>query len=67
VATPDEPGRALLNQACETLRLTARGYVRVLRVARTVADLDGADLVRRRHVAEALSFRRIAKNEEVTA
>jgi magnesium chelatase family protein len=59
-ATPDEPGRALLAQATETLRLTARGYVRVLRVARTVADLDGADGVRRRHVAEALSFRRMA-------
>jgi magnesium chelatase family protein len=59
-ATPDEPGRTLLAQATETLRLTARGYVRVLRVARTVADLDGADGVRRRHVAEALGFRRMA-------
>jgi len=57
-ATPDEPGRALLMQATEAMGLTARGYVRVLRVARTMADLDGADGVRRRHVAEALGFRR---------
>ncbi|NBC31523.1 MAG: ATP-binding protein, partial [Alphaproteobacteria bacterium] len=41
-------------------RLTARGYHRVLRVARTLADLDGADAVRRLHVAEALSYRRSA-------
>jgi magnesium chelatase family protein len=67
VATPDEPGKALLAQACETLRLTARGYVRVLRVARTVADLDDAEAIRRRHVAEALAFRRIARNEEIHA
>jgi magnesium chelatase family protein len=67
VATPDEPGRALLSQACEQLRLTARGYVRVLRVARTVADLDGADGIRRRHVAEALSFRRMVAREGATA
>ena len=60
VATPDEPGRKLLAEATEALRLTARGYHRVLRVARTLADLDGAANVRRIHVAEALSYRRIA-------
>jgi magnesium chelatase family protein len=64
-ATPDEPGRTLLAEACEALGLTARGYVRVLRVARTVADLDGSDGVRRRHVAEALSFRRMVQPETV--
>ncbi|MGD2132524.1 MAG: YifB family Mg chelatase-like AAA ATPase [Maricaulaceae bacterium] len=58
VAAPDETGAALLAQATQAMNLTARGYVRVLRVARTIADLDGADGVRRRHVAEALSFRR---------
>ena len=60
--TPD--GRALLTEAAERLRLSARGYHRVLRVARTLADLDGADNVRRTHVAEALSYRRIARAGE---
>ncbi|SFS02820.1 YifB family Mg chelatase-like AAA ATPase [Sphingomonas jatrophae] len=60
VATPDEPGRLLLAQAAEKLRLSARGYHRVLRVSRTLADLAGAESVGRVHVAEALSYRRRA-------
>jgi magnesium chelatase family protein len=60
VATPDEPGRKLLAQAAEAMRLSARGYTRVLRVARTIADLAGAEQVGRIHVAEALSYRRQA-------
>ena len=40
-ATPDEPGRKLLAQAAEAMRLSARGYTRMLRVARTIADLAG--------------------------
>ncbi len=59
-ATPDEPGRKLLAQAAEAMRLSARGYTRMLRLARTIADLAGADTVGRVHVAEALSYRRIA-------
>ena len=58
IATPEEAGRTLLVRAAERLRLSARGYHRVLRVARTLADLDGAPIVARRHVAEALSYRR---------
>ena len=59
-ATPDEPGRKLLMQAAEAMRLSARGYTRMLRVARTIADLAGAEQVGRIHVAEALSYRRVA-------
>ena len=59
IATPDAPGQALLTQAVERLKLSARGYHRVLKVARTLADLEGADAVRRLHIAEALSYRRI--------
>jgi magnesium chelatase family protein len=60
VAMPDEPGRKLLAQAAEAMRLSARGYHRVLRVARTIADLAGSEGVGRIHVAEALSYRRQA-------
>ncbi|MCQ0091190.1 YifB family Mg chelatase-like AAA ATPase [Roseovarius sp. M141] len=57
VATPDEEGRALLSRMAERFGLSARGYHRVLRVARTIADLDGSKTVRRPHVAEAASYR----------
>ena len=60
VATPDEPGQKLLAQAAEAMRLSARGFHRVLRVARTIADLAGGEQVGRIHVAEALSYRRQA-------
>ncbi|MEE8504622.1 MAG: ATP-binding protein, partial [Kiloniellales bacterium] len=60
VAAPEPQGRSLLAEAAERMRLTARGYHRVLKVARTLADLDASESVRRIHVAEALSYRRIA-------
>jgi len=57
-ATPDADGRDLLLRAADAMRLTARGYTRVLRVARTIADLAGVERTGRVHVAEALSYRR---------
>jgi len=56
-AAPDAEGRDLLVRVAERFGLSARGYHRVLRVARTIADLDGAPLVRKPHVAEAVSYR----------
>jgi magnesium chelatase family protein len=57
IAKPDTSGLTLLRDAADAMRLSARGYHRVLRVARTLADLDGADKVGRVHLAEALSYR----------
>lgn len=59
IGAPDEAGASLLSMAAERLALSARAYHRTLRVARTIADLDGAGGVRRVHVAEALSLRRV--------
>ena len=53
----DDGARALAEHAADRLRLSARGFTRVLRVARTVADLAGAATVRRTDVAEALAYR----------
>ncbi len=57
IAIPDDEGKALLRQAADTLGLSARGFHRTLRVARTLADLEGAEDLRRMHIAEALSYR----------
>jgi magnesium chelatase family protein len=57
IATPDAEARALLSKVAARFRLSARGYYRVIRVARTIADLDGSDIVQRPHIAEAVSFR----------
>jgi magnesium chelatase family protein len=56
----DPAARALLSRAAEAGGLTARGWTRTLRLARTIADLEAAPSVRRAHVAEALIYRRIA-------
>ncbi|WP_457650008.1 YifB family Mg chelatase-like AAA ATPase [Profundibacter sp.] len=63
IATPDDEGRALLLKVAERFGLSARGYHRVLRVARTIADLEGEADVRKPHVAEAVSFRLSATKE----
>jgi magnesium chelatase family protein len=57
IATPDAAGLKLLREAADAMNLSARGYHRVLRVARTLADLDGRGEVSRIHIAEALSYR----------
>jgi magnesium chelatase family protein len=60
VACTESAGMTLLRDAADSMRLSARGYHRVLRVARTLADLDAADRVGRVHLAEALSYRALA-------
>jgi magnesium chelatase family protein len=67
VAAPDSEGAALIRQAAESMRLSARGFHRTLRVARTLADLDGEAEVRRLHLAEALSYRARGERAAATA
>ncbi len=65
IATPDAAGLKLLRDAADAMRLSARGYHRVLKVARTIADLDGAETIGRPHLAEALAYR--ALNDRMAA
>ncbi len=67
VATPDTEGRALLVQAAEKMKLSARGYHRILRVARTISDLENAATVGHIHIAEALSYRRVMPGRTLVA
>ena len=67
IAKPDEKGAQLLTRVAEKLGLSARGYHRVLRVARTIADLECSDIVRQHHVAEAISFRLVEAREPQTS
>ena len=65
LAVPEPEGKRLLMDAADRLHLSARGYHRVLRVARTLADLESSDTVRRLHIAEALSYRRLLLGADV--
>ena len=59
VATPDDEGKMLLSEAVDKMKFTARGYHRILKVARTLADLECSEMVKRHHIAEAVSHRRL--------
>lgn len=67
MANADPAAMSLLRDAAESMRLSARGYHRVLKVARTLADLEGADAVGRIHLAEALSFRVAGQQSAIAA
>ncbi len=67
LAMPDAEGLAFMRTAADRLGLSARGFHRTLKVARTIADLDAAEIVGRRHVAEALSYRGEALGAERAA
>jgi magnesium chelatase family protein len=67
MAAPDAAGSRLLRDAADTMRLSARGYHRVLKVARTIADLDGEERVGRVHLAEALSYRTLVDRAPLAA
>ena len=67
VATPERAGMRLLEDAAAAMQITARGYHRVLKLARTLADLDGAENVARIHVAEALAYRALPQELQMAA
>jgi len=67
IATPDSAGLKLLRDAADAMRLSARGYHRVLKVARTIADLDGAETIGRPHLAEALAYRAVNERAALAA
>ncbi len=67
IAAPDAAGEKLLRQAAETMRFSARAYHRILKVARTIADLDGVETVGRIHLAEAIAYRSVNSRLAIAA
>jgi magnesium chelatase family protein len=53
----DDQARNILESAMEKMSLSARAYSRILKVSRTIADLEGSDLIRSEHVSEAIQYR----------
>jgi len=62
-AEPDESSLALLRMAMERLKLSARAYNRILKVARTIADLEGSEKVQSQHIAEAVGYRNLDRGD----
>ena len=62
-AEPDESSLELLRMAMERLKLSARAYNRILKVARTIADLEGSEKVQSQHIAEAVGYRNLDRGD----
>lgn len=67
IGAPDKSGASLLKEAAETMKFSARAYHRILKVARTIADLDGAETVGRIHLAEAIAYRAVNERLAIAA
>ena len=62
ICKPDKTGMSLLKNAMEKLDLSSRAYDRILKLSRTIADLDGSEIIQAYHLAEAINFRNLDRN-----
>ncbi len=67
IATTDPGGEQLLRDAAESMKFSARAYHRILKVARTIADLDGVTTIGRIHLAEAIAYRTAGERLAIAA